>query len=118
MTTGMRLSDLVKRPQLGYEMLAPFDKDRPQLEESVKEKVDIEIKYEGYITRQMAQVNEMLRLENKRIPEDIDYKEITGLRLEAIEKLDKIRPTNIAQASRISGVSPADVSVLLVYLTK
>ena len=118
MTTGMRLSDLVKRPQLDYEMLAPFDKDRPQLEESVKEKVDIEIKYEGYITRQMAQVNEMLRLENKRIPEDIDYKEITGLRLEAIEKLDKIRPTNIAQASRISGVSPADVSVLLVYLTK
>ena len=118
MTTGMRLSDLVKRPQLGYEMLAPFDKERPELEESVKEKVEIEIKYEGYITRQIAQVNEMLRLENKRIPEDINYSDILGLRLEAIEKLNKIRPTNIAQASRISGVSPADVSVLLVYLTK
>ncbi len=118
MTTGMRLSDLVKRPQLSYEMLAPFDKERPELPESVKEKVDIEIKYEGYITRQLAQVNEMLRLECKLIPEDINYKEITGLRLEAIEKLNKIRPANIAQASRISGVSPADVSVLLVYLTK
>ena len=118
MTTGMRLSDLVKRPQLNYEMLAPFDKERPDLPESVKEKVDIEIKYEGYITRQIAQVNEMLRLESKKIPEDIDYSKIMGLRLEAIEKLNKIRPANIAQASRISGVSPADVSVLLVYLTK
>ncbi len=118
MTTGMRLSDLVKRPQLNYEMLAEFDKDRPELPESVKEKVDIEIKYEGYISRQLSQVNEMLRLENKSIPEDINYSEITGLRLEAIEKLNKIRPANIAQASRISGVSPADVSVLLIFLTK
>ncbi len=118
MTTGMRLSDLVKRPQLNYEMLAEFDKDRPDLPESVREKVDIEIKYEGYISRQVSQVNEMLRLENKRIPEDINYSNITGLRLEAIEKLNKIRPANIAQASRISGVSPADVSVLLIYLTK
>lgn len=118
MTTGMRLSDLVKRPQLNYEILAEFDKGRPDLEESIKEKVDIEIKYEGYISRQIAQVNEMLRLENKRIPQDIDYNSILGLRLEAVEKLNKIRPANIAQASRISGVSPADVSVLLVYLTK
>jgi len=118
MTTGMRLSDLVKRPQLNYEILAEFDKDRPELPESVREKVDIEIKYEGYISRQLSQVNEMLRLENKLIPEDINYNDITGLRLEAIEKLNKIRPANIAQASRISGVSPADVSVLLIYLTK
>lgn len=118
MSTGMRLADLIKRPQLSYEDLAPFDKDRPTLPESVKEKVEVEIKYEGYITRQQAQVNEMLRLENKLIPEDINYNDIIGLRLEAIEKLNKIKPANIAQASRISGVSPADVSVLLIYLSK
>lgn len=118
MTTGMRLSDLVKRPQLSYDMLAPFDKERPELPYSVKEKVETEIKYEGYILRQQAQVNEMLRLEGKKIPEDTDYSKIYGLRLEAAEKLSKIRPSNIGQASRISGVSPADVSVLLIYLSK
>ncbi|MBE6750304.1 MAG: tRNA uridine-5-carboxymethylaminomethyl(34) synthesis enzyme MnmG [Ruminococcaceae bacterium] len=118
MTTGMRLSDLIKRPQLSYDLLAPFDKERPELSFAVKEKVEIEIKYEGYITRQQAQVNEMLRLEGKAIPIDIDYDSIKGLRLEAIEKLKKIKPTNIAQASRISGVSPADVSVLLIYLSR
>ena len=115
MTTGMRLSDLIKRPQLSYEDLAPFDKTRPELPFAVKQKVEVEIKYEGYISRQQAQVNEMLRLEGKTIPEDIDYSIIKGLRLEAIEKLNKIKPANIAQASRISGVSPADISVLLVY---
>ena len=118
MTTGMRLSDLIKRPQLGYDMLAPFDKERPELPYSVREKVEVEIKYEGYITRQQAQVNEMLRLESRQIPQDIDYDSIKGLRLEAIEKLKKIKPANIGQASRISGVSPADVSVLLIYLSK
>ena len=118
MTTGMRLSELIKRPQLGYDMLAPFDKERPSLERSVREKVETEIKYEGYISRQQAQVNEMLRLENKLIPEDIDYNDVYGLRLEAVEKLNKIRPSNIGQASRISGVSPADVSVLIIYLSK
>ena len=118
MTTGMKLSDLVKRPQLSYDILAPFDKERPILSKDVTEKVETEIKYEGYITRQQAQVNEMLRLENKMIPNDIDYNNVYGLRLEAIEKLNKIRPTNIGQASRISGVSPADVSVLLIYLAK
>ena len=118
MTTGMRLSDLVKRPQLSYDMLAPFDKERPELPYSVREKVETEIKYEGYISRQQAQVNEMLRLEGKKIPEDTDYSRIYGLRLEAAEKLSKIRPANIGQASRISGVSPADVSVLLIYLSK
>ena len=118
MTTGMRLSDLIKRPQLTYDELAPFDKERPELSFAVKEKVEVEIKYEGYISRQQAQVNEMLRLENKLIPADICYDDIKGLRLEAIEKLNKIKPANIGQASRISGVSPADISVLLIYLSK
>lgn len=118
MTTGMRLSDLVKRPQLSYDMLAPFDKERPNLPRNVREKVEVEVKYEGYITRQQAQVNEMLRLEKKLIPVDINYNDVYGLRLEAVEKLNKIRPVNIGQASRISGVSPADVSVLLIYLSR
>ncbi|MBO5210730.1 MAG: tRNA uridine-5-carboxymethylaminomethyl(34) synthesis enzyme MnmG [Clostridia bacterium] len=118
MTTGMRLADLVKRPQLSYKDLEPFDVARPILSDAVCEKVETEIKYEGYISRQQAQINEMLRLENKLIPADINYEEITGLRLEAIEKLNKIRPVNIGQASRISGVSPADVTVLLIYLSK
>ncbi len=118
MSTGMKLADLVKRPQLSYDMLAEFDKERPSLERSVREKVETEVKYEGYITRQQAQVNEMLRLEKKLIPADIDYGDVYGLRLEAVEKLNKIRPANIGQASRISGVSPADVSVLLIYLSK
>ena len=118
MTTGMRLADLVKRPQLGYDMLAPFDNDRPLLPRNVREKVETEVKYEGYITRQQAQVNEMLRLEKKLIPQDIDYDNVYGLRLEAVEKLKKIKPANIGQASRISGVSPADISVLLIFLSK
>lgn len=117
-STGMRLSDLVKRPQISYDSLAPFDKERPDLPYSVREKVETEIKYEGYIARQQAQVNEMLRLEGKVIPDDIDYSAVYGLRLEAVEKLNKIRPANIGQASRISGVSPADISVLLIYLAK
>ena len=118
LTTGIRMSELIKRPQVSYDMLAPFDKERPPLSRSVREKVEVEIKYEGYIARQRAQVNEMLRLEGKKIPENIDYNDVYGLRLEAREKLDKVRPTDIGQASRISGVSPADVSVLLIYLSK
>ena len=118
MTAGLSLADLIKRPQLSYDMLAEFDKDRPELPYSVKEKVEIEIKYEGYIVRQQAQVNEMLRLEKKLIPDDIDYDNVYGLRLEAVEKLKLIKPANIGQASRISGVSPADISVLLIYLSK
>lgn len=117
-STGTRLSDLVKRPQISYDMLAPFDKERPDLPFSVREKVETEIKYEGYIARQQAQVNEMLRLEGRAIPNDIDYSSVYGLRLEAVEKLNKIRPANIGQASRISGVSPADISVLLIFLAK
>lgn len=117
-TTGTRLADLIKRPQLDYKCLAPFDKDRPELSDDIAEKVEIEIKYEGYISRQQAAVDEMLRLENKPIPEGFNYSAIKGLRLEAVEKLSKIKPENIGQASRISGVSPADVSVLLIYLSK
>ncbi len=118
LTTGIRMSELIKRPQVSYDMLAPFDKERPPLSRSVREKVEVEIKYDGYIARQKAQVNEMLRLEGKKIPENIDYNDVYGLRLEAREKLDKVRPADIGQASRISGVSPADVSVLLIYLSK
>ena len=118
LTTGIRMSELIKRPQVSYDMLAPFDKERPPLSRSVREKVEVEIKYDGYIARQRAQVNEMLRLEGKKIPENIDYNDVYGLRLEAREKLDKVRPADIGQASRISGVSPADVSVLLIYLSK
>ena len=114
--TGVCLADLIRRPQLNYEVLAPFDKTRPSLPDSVCEKAEIEIKYEGYITRQLAQVNEMLRLEKQLIPKDINYDLVYGLRLEAIEKLKKINPESIGQASRISGVSPADISVLLIYL--
>ncbi len=114
--TGVRLADLIKRPQIEYDRLAPFDPERPPLPFEVREKVEIEIKYEGYIKRQQAQVEEMLRLEGKPIPPDICYSEVRGLRLEATEKLDRVRPANIGQASRISGVSPADISVLLIYL--
>ncbi|MBP3705726.1 MAG: tRNA uridine-5-carboxymethylaminomethyl(34) synthesis enzyme MnmG [Clostridia bacterium] len=116
--TGCRLSDLIKRPQLGYEVLAPFDKNRPNLEKSVWEKVETEIKYEGYISRQLSQVNEMLRLEKKLIPNDLDYSDVYGLRIEAREKLQQIKPLSIGQASRISGVSPADISVLIIYLER
>ena len=118
LTTGCRLADLIKRPQLDYNCLAAFDKERPTLADDVCEKVEVEIKYEGYISRQQAQIDEMLRLESKLIPKDFDYSAIKGLRLEAVEKLNKVRPENIGQASRISGVSPADVSVLLIYLSK
>lgn len=114
--TGTRLSDLIKRPQLSYEMLRPFDKTAIDTDPEIAEKAEIEIKYEGYIARQNAAVKETLRLEQKLIPEDIDYSDVYGLRIEAREKLEKIRPINIGMASRISGVSPADISVLLIYL--
>ncbi len=117
-TTGCKMDELIRRPQLKYSDLAPFDKARPNLPDSVCEKVETEIKYEGYISRQAAQVEEMLRLEKQLIPEGIDYDDVYGLRLEATEKLKKVMPRNIGQASRISGVSPADVSVLAIYLEK
>ncbi len=114
--TGARLSELIKRPQLSYKILTPFDKTRPSLPKEVFEQVEINLKYEGYIKRQLAQVEEQKRLEVKAIPKDIDYDKILNLRLEAVEKLKKIKPETIGQASRISGVSPADVAVLLIYL--
>ena len=114
--TGCKLSELIARPQIGYDDLAPYDKDRPILSREIIDKVEVEIKYEGYIKRQQMQVDDLKRLENKILPENIRYSEVQGLRLEAIEKLEKIRPHSIGQASRISGVSPADISVLLIYL--
>lgn len=116
--TGVKFAELLKRPQLTYENLAPFDKNRPDLPYEIFEQVEIEIKYEGYIKRQQAQIDEMRRLEKKLIPADMDYHGISGLRLEAAEKLAKIRPASIGQASRISGVSPADISVLLIHLAR
>lgn len=115
MKTGVRLIELIRRPQLSYDDLAPFDATRPDLPDDVCEEVEIEAKYEGYIRRQQSEINEMRRLENKKLPADIDYTSIANLRLEAQEKLNKVRPENIGQASRIDGVSPADISVLLVY---
>lgn len=116
--TGIRLIELLKRPELNYEALSPIDSDRPDLDPAVFEQVEIAIKYEGYIKKQLAAVENMRKLENKLLPVDIDYRSITGLRLEAQEKLSAIRPLNIGQASRISGVSPADINVLMIYLVK
>ena len=113
---GVKMAELLRRPQVDYAALAPFDKFRPDLPREIFEQVEIDIKYEGYIKRQQMQINELHRLEVKRLPHDLDYSAITGLRLEAIEKLGKIRPETVGQASRISGVSPADISVLLIYL--
>ncbi|MEE1138921.1 MAG: tRNA uridine-5-carboxymethylaminomethyl(34) synthesis enzyme MnmG [Acutalibacteraceae bacterium] len=115
---GLKMIELLRRPQIGYKDLTPFDTTRPDLSDDIFEQVEIDIKYEGYIKRQQMQINELRRLEVKRLPEDLDYKLITGLRLEAIEKLCKIRPETVGQASRISGVSPADISVLLIYLER
>ncbi|WP_416201398.1 tRNA uridine-5-carboxymethylaminomethyl(34) synthesis enzyme MnmG [Thermocaproicibacter melissae] len=117
-TTGVRLADLIRRPQLNYEVLAPVDPGRPNLPQAVFENVEIELKYEGYIKRQKAQIEEMRRLEGKRLPEDIDYTKLTGLRKEAQERLQEVRPASVGQASRIYGVSPADISVLLIWLAK
>ena len=116
LTSGTTLAELIRRPELSYEKIAPIDKHREELPYDVKEQVDINIKYDGYIKRQMRQVEQFKKLENKRIPENINYDEIQSLRLEAKQKLNQIRPSSIGQASRISGVSPADISVLLVYL--
>ncbi len=115
---GVKMIELLRRPQINYDSLTPFDKTRPDLPYEVFEQVEIDIKYEGYIKRQQQQINELHRLEVKRLPEDLDYNAITGLRLEAIEKLAKIRPETVGQATRISGVSPADISVLLIYLER
>ncbi len=116
LTTGCKLADLLRRPQLNYNNLAQFDDNRPILPEEVREQVELQIKYDGYITKQLQQIEQMRKLESKLLPENTNYSEIYGLRLEAAEKLNKIKPLSIGQASRISGVSPADVSLLLVWL--
>lgn len=115
-STGIRLSELIKRPQISYDDLAPFDENRPELPYEVREQVGLKIEYEGYIARQLLDVEHIQKLESKLLPIDFDYKTIKGLSLEATEKLNRIQPSNIGQASRISGVSPADVSVLIIWL--
>ena len=114
------MAELIRRPELSYEILTPLDSDRPEfpddLREEVQEQVNINIKYEGYITRQKKQVEQFKKMENKKIPEDIDYDKVKSLRIEAVQKLKEYQPVSLGQASRISGVSPADISVLLVYM--
>ena len=114
--TAASLAELIRRPELSYELIEPIDEGRGKLPSDVIEQINITIKYQGYIDRQNQQVQQFKKLEKRRIPEDIDYNDISNLRIEARQKLSKIKPENIGQASRISGVSPADVSVLLVYL--
>lgn len=116
--SGLRVYDAIKRPEINYDVLSDFDKSRPDLPKEVTDQVEINIKYEGYLKREDARIAQMRRLENMKIPEDTDYNKITNLRLEAVEKLSKIRPLNIGQAGRISGVTPADVNVLIVYFEK
>ena len=114
--SGTTLAELVRRPELSYEKLAPLDAQRPSLPADVREQVNIEIKYEGYIKRQMQQVAQFKKLEGRRLPEHFDYSSVKSLRREAVQKLNQIQPETVGQASRISGVSPADISVLLVHL--
>ena len=116
--SGITLAELVKRPELDYDKLAELDEGRPELPDDVREQVNIEIKYEGYIKRQMQQVAQFKKLEDKKLPEDFDYSEVNSLRREAVQKLNKVQPATIGQASRISGVSPADISVLLGHFTR
>ena len=115
-STGIKICELLKRPQISYSDLADVDPHRPELSRAVQESVEIQLKYEGYIKRQLADIEEMRRVEGKVLPEDIDYGKIKGLRLEAAEKLEKVRPENLGRAGRVSGVSPADISVLMIWL--
>jgi tRNA uridine 5-carboxymethylaminomethyl modification enzyme len=115
--TGVYMAELIRRPELDYFVLAPFDPNRPDLSVEISSQVNIQIKYEGYINRQLLHVEQFKKAENKILPEDLDYLSINGLRIEARQKLAAIRPINFGQASRITGVSPADLSVLAVYLT-
>ena len=115
--TGTTLAELMCRPEIDYEMMAEIDPERKPLPKEVTDQVSIEIKYEGYIKRQIAQVNNFKKMEGKKIPLDLDYDDVKSLRIEARQKLKKFKPINVGMASRISGVSPADISVLLVYLS-
>ena len=114
--TGIKAAELLRRPEMSYEAMAKIDENRPDLPKNVRTTVEILIKYDGYIKRELAEAQRQKKLEDKQLPSDIDYKSILGLRLESAEKLDKIRPLSIGQASRISGVNPADINVLLIYL--
>ena len=114
-TTGVRLSELLRRPQVHYTDLAALDPTRPSIPDAILEQVETELKYEGYIRRQRAQIEEQQRLESRLLPQHFDYRTVTGLRLEAQEKLNKVQPRSLGQASRISGVSPADISVLIIH---
>ena len=116
LVSGSTMLELIRRPELDYFVLEEIDKNRPALSRQVKEQVNINIKYEGYIKRQEKQVEQFKKLENRRIPENIVYEEVNSLRTEAVQKLNQVRPSSVGQAARISGVSPADISVLLVYL--
>lgn len=117
LTSGTSLAELIRRPELSYEAIEPIDSTRPgKFSEEVEEQVNINIKYDGYIRRQAKQVEQFKKLEKKKIPENINYDDVKSLRIEAVQKLKAFRPRSIGQASRISGVSPADISVLLVYL--
>lgn len=116
LSTGCKMADLIRRPQLNYAMLEKFDANRPELSFEVCEQVELQIKYEGYISKQLLQIEQMRKLEQRKLPKETDYSQIRGLRLEAAEKLNKVKPISIGQASRISGVSPADVSLLIVWL--
>ena len=113
---GATLAGLLRRPRVGYDALAPFDPARPALPKAVRESVEIRVKYDGYIKRQLRQVEEFSRLESRKLPADLDYETVTGLRLESRQKLNRIRPENFGQAGRISGVSPADIAALMVFL--
>ena len=117
-STGIKMAELLRRPELSYKSLSEIDIDRPELPSSVVRTAEIKVKYQGYIKRELSEVERQKKLEDKKLPEDIDYSKIVGLRLESAEKMNKIRPMNIGQASRISGVNPADISVLLIYLNK
>ena len=116
MASGVSLGSLLRRPQLTYEELAELDKDRPALPRAVRRTVETDVKYAGYIKREQAEVERQRKLESKHLPGDIEYTAIKGLRIEAAQKLEKIRPDTVGQAARISGFSPADISVLLLYL--
>ena len=117
MTSGVSLADLLRRPQITYDELAGLDPERPTLTAREREALEVEVKYEGYVKKQLAEVARSEKLENRRLPDDIDYSLVKGLRIEAAQKLAKIRPQTFGQAARISGVNPADISVLLIYLS-
>ena len=114
--TSANLAEVIRRPELNYDLTKEIDDNRKELRKEVRDQVNINIKYEGYIKRQESQVKQFKKLENKKIPADIDYSKVNSLRIEAVQKLSKVKPSSIGQASRISGVSPADITVLLVYL--